>query len=165
MTELARPFSVERIGVGGTEASVQATDAECAALATRLLLPAVAAVACRWALRSAGGGAVDAEGQLHARVTQVCIVTAEPFEQVVAEDFAVRFVLQERLDDTDELDIEAVDELIYDGVTIDLGEATAEQLALALDPYPRRPGVTLADSGDGTETSPFAALSSLRKPN
>jgi len=73
MTELVRPFSVERIGAGGIEVSVQATDAECAALARRLLLPAVAAVVCRWTLRNAGGGAVDAQGQLRARVTQICI--------------------------------------------------------------------------------------------
>ncbi len=165
MTELVRPFPVERIGAGGTEASVQATGIECADLAKRLLLPAVAAVTCRWALRGAGGGAIDAEGQLRARVTQICIVTADPFEQSVVEDFAVRFVLEERLDDTDELDIDAIDELTYDGVTIDLGEATAEQLALALDPYPRRPGATLADAGDPGETSPFATLASLRKPS
>ncbi len=165
MTELARPFPIDRMGVGETDMAVQATGPECAALAQRLLLPAVAAVTCRWRLRNAGGGAIDAQGQLRARVTQVCIVTADAFEQALAEDFTVRFVLHERLDDTDELDIDAVDELAYDGVTIDLGEATAEQLALALDPYPRRPGATLADADDAAGTSPFAALAGLRKPS
>ncbi len=31
----------------------------------------------------------------------------------------------------------------FDGDAIDIGEAVAQQLALALDPYPRAPGVSL----------------------
>ena len=165
MTELPRPFLVERIGVMGTSVTVEATPEECAALAARMLLPAVSSVSCRWSLRNAGGGAVDAEGQLRAGVTQTCIVTDDAFEQGVTEDFAVRFVLESRADDTDELDLDAIDELVYDGVTIDLGEATAEQLALALDPYPRKPGAALAVSEDEPGLGAFAALARLRKPS
>jgi uncharacterized metal-binding protein YceD (DUF177 family) len=165
MTELPRPFPSDRIGVGGTSITIDATPGDCAALAARMLLPSIASVSCRWSLRNAGGGAVDAEGQLRARVTQTCIVTADAFEQSVAEDFAVRFVLESRADDTDELDLDAIDELVYDGVTIDLGEATAEQFALALDPYPRRPGAELAVSDDEPGLGAFAALARLQKPS
>jgi hypothetical protein len=56
----------------------------------------------------------------------------------------------------------------------DLGEAVAEQLALALDPYPRAPGAELpaeaaeAGSEEGEATAPgpaapFAALAGLRR--
>ena len=44
--------------------------------------------------------------------------------------------------------------------TIDLGEAAAEQLALALDPYPRAPGAVL-EMEEEPEAAPFAALAAF----
>ncbi len=50
---------------------------------------------------------------------------------------------------------------------IDIGEAVAQQLALALDPYPRKPGISLEDvignaaAGDDRPASPFAVLAGL----
>ncbi len=159
--ELHRPFAVDRIGANGTMVTVTADAAECAALAERLLLPAVAAVECRWQLRGGPGGAIEAEGALLATVTQTCIVSLDPFESVVQEKFAVRFVLTDRESEEAD-DPDAPDELIYDGATLDLGEATAEQLALALDPYPRKPGAELEDFSDDEPEGAFAQLSRLR---
>jgi hypothetical protein len=48
---------------------------------------------------------------------------------------------------------------------IDLGEAVAQQLALALDPYPRAPGAALPEdlrAETGAE-SPFAVLERLKR--
>jgi hypothetical protein len=41
---------------------------------------------------------------------------------------------------------------------LDLGEAVAEQLALALDPYPRVPGAELPEIESDPQERPFAAL-------
>ena len=48
---------------------------------------------------------------------------------------------------------------------IDVGEAVAEQLALALDPYPRAPGASFAEGGESEqpEDSPFKVLAGLVK--
>ena len=89
------------------------------------------------------------------------MVSLEPVEQRVTEQFAIRFVPAgtEREDD----DPESPDEVPYEGRTIDLGEAAAEQLALALDPYPRAPGVTLDSRGEADgEDGPFGTLRRLR---
>lgn len=122
---------------------VVATQAECAALARRFDLPAIAALACRFRLTPAAKGAVRAEGTLAALVSQVCVVTGEVFEAPVAERFTVRFVPAgtENPDPAFEDD----DEIPCQGATMDLGEAAAVQLALALDPYPRAPGVPRED--------------------
>ncbi len=164
MTELPRPVATKRLGDSGTEVVVDADAAECAAIAARLRIPGVSAVQCRWRLTPEGGGAVLAEAWLRARVTQLCVVTVEPFEAEIIEDFTVRFVLEGResavADDPDE-----PDELIYDGVTLELGEAAVEQLALALDPYPRAPGAELPDLEGETASGPFAALAKLHRPN
>jgi hypothetical protein len=48
---------------------------------------------------------------------------------------------------------------------IDLGEATTEQLALALDPFPRKPGAEIPPEAKEAPEGPFAALGRIRKPD
>ena len=81
--EMHRPIAVGQVGVLGLEREVIATAEECAAIAARLRIPAVAALACRFRLASLGGGVVAADGVLTARVTQECVVTMDPFEAEV----------------------------------------------------------------------------------
>jgi uncharacterized metal-binding protein YceD (DUF177 family) len=172
--ELHRPIPLAQIGLAGTDRDVAATPAECAAIAARLRLPAVASLSCRFRLTAIGAGVVVAAGTLSAQVTQECIVTAEPFEAAVQEDFRIRFVPEEQFDDSDEapVDLEADDELPYRGGHLDIGDAAVEQLALALDPYPRAPGATLPDIDPpdagadpaAAPRSPFAALARRRQP-
>jgi uncharacterized metal-binding protein YceD (DUF177 family) len=60
---------------------------------------------------------------------------------------------------------------IVNGGAIDLGELAAEELALNLDPYPRKPGAELAaelgsvqpENEQRSGDSPFAALRKLVK--
>jgi hypothetical protein len=46
---------------------------------------------------------------------------------------------------------------------LDLGEAAAEQLALALDPYPRKPDARLLGAAEDPPGFPFAALAPLAR--
>ena len=162
MPELHRPLPIERIGAEGHAVTVTATKAECATLALRMGLPAIRSVVCEFRLRREADAAISAQGRLRARLTQTCIVSLDDFAVTVAEDFRVRFVpAGEEVDDGDP---ESADELGYEGVTIDLGEATAEQLGLALDPYPRKPDAALPEAEPETKPHPFAALAALRKP-
>ena len=71
------------------------------------------------------------------------MVSAEEFPATVTEAFTVRFVPAGTEDD--DPDPESVDEIPYAGGRLDLGEAAAEQLALALDPFPHKPGVGRRD--------------------
>ena len=64
---------------------------------------------------------------------------------------------------TDVTDPESVDEIAFVDGTLDLGEAAAEQLALALDPYPRAPDAVMPDISDEQAAHPFAALERLRR--
>ena len=155
--ELSRVVQVERLPPGLT---VEATEAECAALAARLRIPAVEAVTCVFALRRRSG-AVVAEGALDARVVQSCVVSLEPVEQAVSERFTLHFVPRGREQGDDDPD--SPDEAPYDNGRIDLGEAAAEQLALALDPYPRRPGAALDPVATAEGDEPPSGLASLRR--
>jgi len=141
--ELYRPLTVARIGPEGLETLVEANPDECAALARRFGLPALHALTCRFRLRPLVGGAIAAQGALRAEVVQVCVVSAVDFPATVTEAFTVHFVPAGTEDD--DPDPESVDEIPYAGDRLDLGEAAAEQLALALDPFPHKPGVADRD--------------------
>jgi uncharacterized metal-binding protein YceD (DUF177 family) len=159
--ELHRPVKIALIGPSGLDITVEARPAECAALAKRMGIPAVQALSCRFHLKQAGDSAFLAHGHLLARVVRTCVVSLDDFETDINEAFRVRFVPQGT--ETDDIDPESDDEIPFGDDTIDLGEAAAEQLALALDPYPRMPDATLPETEAEPEQTPFAALSTLRR--
>ncbi len=161
MAELERLFPLDRLGARATEFVVEADEAECAALARRFAIPAVNALRCRFRLRRAAPGIIDADGTLQARVVRTSVVTLEDFPQDVAERFQLRFVPAGQ--EGDDEDPDAPDDIPYGGTALDLGEAAAEQFALALDPYPREPGATLPETAADPDPQPFAALAPLRK--
>ena len=160
--EFPRPLAVARVSAAGIGMTVTADAAECAALAERFKLPAIGALRCRFQLRPAMGDSYEAEGELAARVTQLCVVTLDPFETEISESFRIRFVPEGA--ETEDEDPDAIDEIPYADGTLDLGEAAAEQLALALDPYPRKPGAALDLPEDADQAHPFAGLARLRRP-
>ena len=84
-------------------------------------------------------------GRLEADVVQSCVVTFEPVPAKIEAEFDRLFsrdVPEEALDEV-EIDAEAeLPEPLVDG-RLDLGEILAEELSLALDPYPRSPEADL----------------------
>ena len=88
------------------------------------------------------------------------MVSLDPVGQSLDEEVAFRLLPpgrepQDGPDDIDEIESP-------DGIA-DLGEALAELLALALDPYPRAPAAELPAGAGGAVTGGFAALAALRR--
>jgi len=161
--EMHRPFLVSHVLADGVDVQVEATAVECAALAERMQLPAIHALSCRFHLKREPASAVGARGHLQARIVQTCVVSLEDFETTVEEYFSVRFVPAGT--ETDDPDPETDDEIPYEDGVLDLGEAAAEQLGLALDPYPRMPDAELPEIEEEAEPHPFAALARLQRPH
>ena len=161
MSEMARPFAVERIA-RGQEVTVTAEAAELPAIAGRLHIPRVHSLTCRWRLMPGQGGRVAAEGNLRAKVEQECVVSLDPFAVTLEHAFSVVFLPAGAADaEPDEPD--SPDILPYDGPMLNLGEAAVEELALALDPFPRKPDAVLPGEPMAEATvHPFAALKRLR---
>jgi uncharacterized metal-binding protein YceD (DUF177 family) len=165
--ELHRPLRSGLVGPAGRHERVVATAAECAALARRFGILAIASLEAELTLRPDRDGAIRAEGRLAAEVTQACVVSLEPVAQRVSVPVVLRFLPPGATPDDDP---DSPDEIETDTDTLDLGEAVAEQLALALDPYPRRPDAVLPpEATDAPEPeppaprSPLAALARLRR--
>ncbi len=157
--EFYRPISLDHIGPFGLDLTIEATEAERSALAERMNVPAILAMSCIFHLIREGRDNVLARGALHAKVTQTCVISLEDFDAPVEEVFQVRFVPSG--EETDDSDPDSDDEIPFQGNTIDLGEAAAEQLGLALPPYPRMPGVELPEVEQEPEPHAFAALRRL----
>jgi uncharacterized metal-binding protein YceD (DUF177 family) len=155
-SELHRPVPADRVGATGLEVTVQANAAECATLAQRMRLPGVLALRCDFRLVRLTAECILAEGHLRAKVVQTCVISLDDFTADIDERFRVRFVPVGQ--ESDDPDPEADDEIGYTGGALDLGEATAEQLALALDPYPRAPGAELPEIEPDADEHPFASL-------
>jgi hypothetical protein len=166
----SRKMKVGTVGTIAVERQIEANVAECAALAKEFDLPAIASLAGIFNLTSTAGagGVIEATLQLAAKVTQICVVSLEPFEANVAETARLRFIPATALreeSDIAELDpetLEGPDELPYAGDMVDLGAALAEQLALALDPYPRKPGAELPAGSSSGAPNPFAILAARK---
>jgi uncharacterized metal-binding protein YceD (DUF177 family) len=115
------------------------------------------------------GSDIFANGQLNASLAQVCVATGEPVIAEISEAVTIRFIPEPRIDDETEfeLDAEDCDVMFHDGLLIDLGEAVAQSLGLALDPYPRSPDADTLLKAAGVkgedEASPFSVLASLKE--
>jgi len=95
-------------------------------------------------------------------------VTGGPVPAFVSQNFAVRFVAPDATPEAEEIELNAedCDIMEHDGQAIDIGEAVAQTLGLALDPYPRSANAEarLREAGvlaEG-EAGPFGALAALR---
>ena len=158
--ELHRPVAVDRIGPRGLAVEVEAKPDELPVIAARLRILALESLRCAFKLRRVGASTVEAEGVLRARVSETCVVSLDPFFHDVEEAFTVHFMPPGTEDDNP--DPEAVDQIPCTGGAADLGETAVEQLALALDPFPRKPGAALPAEATDEAPSPFAALLARR---
>jgi uncharacterized metal-binding protein YceD (DUF177 family) len=172
VNEFSRLYRLETLSAEPIRVAIDAEARERQALARRFGLVSLEALAAEAELRRTGD-AVTAAGRLRAKVTQSCVGSGEPVDAEVAEDFRVDFrplPADSKPDDEIELGEGELDVVFYEGGAVDLGEAVAQSLLLALDPYPRSPAAEAALREAGVkseeearvESSPFAALKALK---
>lgn len=164
--EFSRLQRLDKIGAGENRVAIEADEAERAALAQRFGLIAIERLAADYVVQRDAAGILG-RGHLSGAVVQACGVTGAPVPAAIKEVFAIRFVPEgSPAGDEIELSEEDCDTVFYSGGAIDLGEAAAETLALALDPFPRSPDAetALRDAGvlSEEEAGPFAALAKLK---
>jgi uncharacterized metal-binding protein YceD (DUF177 family) len=170
--EFSRPLAVERIASTGTEVTIEASAEERAALARRFDIPAVHAFSATFVATPWRRGGVQVRGEFAAHVEQVSVVSLEPFTSEVGEPVMRYFQAETGPGHhPDVLSVESLEDDepdVISGGSIDLGEIAAESLALALDPYPRKPGEafepeTAEEAEERRQDNPFAVLSRLKK--
>ena len=185
--EFSRPLSPDSIGEQGRSMVIEATPEECARLARRLGLEAIRSLSAELNLTARKNGReIHLQGAFNADIRQSCVVTLQPLDTTLEGtlDLLYDSTQEGPGEDLESFDIdgdaaaEAPPEPLKDG-HIDLGEAVAEQLALEIDPFPRKPGVSFdgyrsapesgqtfaqnAENGNEPGTGAFADLAVLKK--
>jgi hypothetical protein len=171
---LSRTLRVDELKEG-EERTIEVNRAEREAIASLLDLAALDNLTFAFRLHRRGEGRIALSGALAAAVIQTCVVSLEPVESALDVPVEVEFWPVPMIDDLAASPDEAAShgtldwpEPIVDG-KIDLGPVIYETLATALDPYPKREGMSFEWSearGAGAEPEeaegPFAALKRLK---
>lgn len=161
-SEFSRPVDIRQ--ADGKQLRLEAKEAERAALAERFGLVRIDKLEATISL-ARSDQTVSAKGKLVADFVQSCAVSAEDLPVSIEEAISIRFVPRMKdhaLDEEIELDAEDCDEIEYEGTSFDLGEAVAQSLALAVDPFATGAEAEEARTHLGErEESPFAALKGL----
>ncbi len=176
--EFSRLLPLERMGGQICDREIVADDQERTALARRFQLLSLERLEARLSVRGKGPHLILVEGRFTAEVTQSCVISLLPIENTLRGEFRQLFSTApevslpapgEVLIDVEEDDPpEAISEF-----GLDLGEIVAQQMALALDPYPRDDPARLAAASDNLDIrqelepqprgdTPFSVLRDLK---
>ncbi|MEQ1931229.1 MAG: DUF177 domain-containing protein [Parvularculaceae bacterium] len=155
---------VENIPAHGAHVEIEAGEAERALIARRLEVPGLIRLKGAFDIARRLGG-IDMAARIDAVVQRECVVSLEVFDEAISRTFEINFTHDEG--DETEVEIDEATPEPLQGDVIDLGEILVQQLALEMDPYPRKPGApSLAEAyAPEKRVSPFAALkTAIGKP-
>ena len=161
------PVSVAELPEDGRDFELAPDETEREALARHVGVNAVPNLSASVHVEPDGRGGASVDGVLRATVTQTCVVTLDEFDNQIEEAISIDFAPPEAIagdaDGLIEIDDSDPPDPLVNG-EIDLAAVVGEFLALAVDPYPRKPGAVFDAPSEpsGSKDSPFAALEQLK---
>ena len=164
--EFSRTWRLDALGIDRA-VDISAEPEERAALAKRFGLQSLDVLSATATLHPVASG-IEAKGHIRAKAVQSCVITGDAVPADIDQPFLIRFVAEDMAPGGEEVELNAddCDIVEHDGQMIDLGEAVAQTLGLALDPYPRAPDADARVKEAGIlseeEAGPFGALASLK---
>lgn len=169
------PVHVSRLPKKGLPVAIVADDRQREALASAHGLNEVVRFRADMEVVGWKKGGVKVTGRVRADIVQNCIVTLEPVDEAIDEEFSALFLPEgsrlavPRRTDEGEILLDAEGEdapELFSGDTIDAGALAEEFFTLAINPYPRKPGAAAEASGEPADEprGPLAQkLEALRK--
>jgi hypothetical protein len=163
-------YELSRLSAAGAEITVAAKGDELARLAGWAHVAAVTRFEGRITLSKLSQTRFTYEAELFADIEQNCVVTLEPLHSHIERSFSRslhltvgRAAARDTTVTVSPEDDDSPEEL--DSPRYDLAGPLLEELSLAIDPYPRAPGVAFEAVGPTTpaEESPFAVLKKLTR--
>jgi hypothetical protein len=181
ITTADRPFSynvkVGHISLNPVEVRLEADEAERKGLATLWDVVSVEELKADLKINRWKRDGVRVRGTVTAKIVQECVVSLDPVETEINEEFEQLFVPEGSK--LARVPIQPSGEMVMDpegqdlpetfvGDTIDAGVVVAEFAAMGIDPYPRKPGLDFEDHIEDTgendvKPSSFAALKDWKK--
>ncbi len=165
--EFSHVIKLSEVGNHSRNIQLSADEAARAGLMVRFDLAALDSLEADISLAHDAEGVV-ATGRFTADLAQFCIASHDPVPAKMDEVVNIRFVPEPVVNGEVELELEAddCDTMFHDGQIIDLGEAVAQSLGLALNPYPRSPEAEKMLKAAGVKSEedvvPAGALAGLK---
>lgn len=162
------PVRLAELSRGPVALDLVAGEAQRGEIARLLNLPEIKRLEARLRLRPWLDGA-ELTGSLRAEIVQESGVSLELFDTVVEAPVEGQFLPAGSPNAPDpaaelDLDPEAPDPPdVLEGEVLDLAVLVVEQLALSIDPFPRKPGETFDYQSPEGDDSPFAVLKRLKE--
>lgn len=171
------PVKVSHVSANPFIVRISAGAADLVLLAAQWGVPEVLSFTAELTLSRWKRDGVRVKGHVGSTLVQECVVTLDPVTQQVKEDIEMVFLpensrlVSRMTDDKGEmfLDPDGPDAPeLFEGDSIDVGVVAAEFAALAIDPYPRKPGLEFGDRIESDPTtdkkpSPFAVLQGMKR--
>jgi hypothetical protein len=172
---LSHSYNLARLGNTDDTVRFDADAAQLAAIATLADALSLSRFGVQVTLKKASPSRFLLDYRVQAEIAQACVVTLEPVVSQVDRTFSRELHFTgagRRAPVAPELDLPAQDISLDEGeepeeiesLHYDLAGPALEEFLLALDPYPRCPGVEFDPEAhaDTARESPFAALKSLK---
>jgi uncharacterized metal-binding protein YceD (DUF177 family) len=166
--EFSRPVPLARLGSAPYRQQLEATADERERLALRFDLLALDRLRATVTLRRRPGDAILLEAVFEAAFVQSCVLTLEPVPGEVSRSFALLYGPPGEGETKIGLGVEDPAFEPLSGDSIDIGEAVAQELSLALPEFPRHPQLASAETIDAATAEaidmPYCELARLRNP-
>jgi uncharacterized metal-binding protein YceD (DUF177 family) len=160
--EFSRLVPLTRLGAEPYYQEIEATSAEREAVARRFDLVSLDRLAARVSLARKTGDAIRLDAEFEAEFLQSCVVSLEPVAGTISQSFTLVYGAEGQQEEI----VLAVDEPAFEplsGEAIDIGEAVAQELSLALPDFPRGTDAAVEPSTIGEpDDGRFAALGRWR---
>lgn len=164
-------YDLGDLGRAGAEIRISLGEGERKRLARWANIDSVDAFTAEVALKKYSPSRYAFQASLEATIVQSCVVTLEPVRSRIERQITRELLLsspvkralpKEALPPSPTVDDELTEEI--ESLTYDLAAPLLEEFSLAIDPYPRAPGVAFEAPKDNPEKSegPFAALKALK---
>ena len=172
-------FDLAGISARTVEIRLKPSEPERAAIANWLGALSVESFEAVVRIVRTGDSSFSYDAEFAAGVTQACVITLEPVASTLEGDFHRSYLIaprtpaarreavqQSRSRKIEVLPADEDEPELVAGSDIDLAAPILEELALALDPYPKAPGAELpaAEGPQSADQGPFAVLGKLKQP-
>jgi uncharacterized metal-binding protein YceD (DUF177 family) len=173
--QFSRVYDLTSLPEQGADLTVAPSAEERAQIAAWLSIESLEDLKALIKLRRAESGRFLYRAHFDADVVQACVVTLEPVPSHLSADFERSYQFapttsraSRKRNPPPVVALSQEDENAPDFVdspVIDIAAPILEELSLALDPYPRRAGVSFAppEPGESAPNNPFAILKTLKR--
>jgi uncharacterized metal-binding protein YceD (DUF177 family) len=162
--EFSRLVPLTRLGPEPFRQRIEATMQEREGLSKRFELLALHRLVAEVELGRQSGEAILLDAVFEAEFDQCCAITLEPIRGAIADRFSLLYGTNPQEDQELALNGDEPAFELLTGDAIDIGEAVAQELSLALPDFPRDPDAVIDAAGLGDPIEqPFASLAQLRK--